>query len=748
MTSMKKTAKIWIASLFTVSSLVGATSTYGHDRAFAAGAEQDVIVVYKNEDGKEAVLDQSVDVQHEFETVPAVSATVTQADLNSLVQNPDIAYIERNVPFQLTDDDVTPLGNVSPVNKNEQAQWNYQAEQPDLEWAKGYNGSGIKVAVIDSGIAPHPELTIAGGVSTVDYTTSYTDDNGHGTHVAGIIAAHNNDGEVTGMAPGVQLYAVKAMGSNGQGNLQDVLEGVDWAIQNHMDVINLSLGTSYDSQLLHNMLDQAYQAGIVVVASAGNSGAGTDTVNYPAQYSSVIAVAAVDKDLKRGSFSSTGPKVELAAPGVSIVSTYLNNGFAIASGTSQAAPHVAAMAAILKQENPSLSASSIRSKLQDYAVDLGTSGRDAEYGYGFVTFKPKADTTAPGEVSGLQASQIGTDSMTLTWQNPTDTDLAGVHVYNDHDPAKQTVQTNVYTAQGLVPDTSYTFTVKTFDQIGNESVGKTVTAKTNAVQPTSGSGSDSSTPSSDNQPSPSFTPTPSNTPAPTVTPTPVITPVPVVTPTPVVAVPVVTTPPPVGGGALLPAFGGGGGGGGGGGAPAAPRPTVTPSPVAQTPAAAPTPAQKAQQQLNTAKSSGKASDYIKASFSGRGLNNASFSKQLADLKQSLGIQDVPARTSLPSTVPVRISLQVVTKSSQYKYLDPSTINTDNITVLDGNGNIAGNVQIAMKFNRIFITPTAGGFSSGQTYTVVLEKGIKGQSSANSDQSTALSNPLVLQFTTR
>ncbi len=744
----KKTVTIWIASLFTVSSLFGAVSINGQGQVYAAGAEQDVIVVYKNEDGKEAVLDQSVEVQHEFATVPAVSATVTQADLNSLVQNPDIAYVERNVPFQLTDNDVTPLGSISPVNGNEQAQWNYQAEQPNLEWAKGYNGSGIKVAVIDSGIAAHPELTIAGGTSTVDYTTSYTDDNGHGTHVAGIIAAHNNDGQVTGMAPGVQLYAVKAMGSDGKGNLQDVLEGVDWSIQNHMDVINLSLGTEYDSQLLHNMLDQAYQAGIVVIASAGNSGAGTDTVNYPAKYSSVIAVAAVDKQLQRGDFSSTGPKVELAAPGVSIVSTYLNNGYAIASGTSQAAPHVAAMAAILKQENPSLSASALRTKLQDYAVDLGTTGRDSEYGYGFVTFKPKADTTAPGEVTQLQASQTTTNSITFNWQNPADSDFAGVHVYDNHGGVAQTVQNNVYTASGLTPDTSYSFTMKTFDGVGNESVGKSITAKTSALPVQSTPSDNSSSPSTpSNGTEPTLTPV-NTTPTPTITPTPIITPAPVITPTPVVAVPVVTTPPPTNAVALVPAFGGGGGGGGGGGAPAAPRPAVTPAPATPAPAVAITPAQKAQQQLDTAKASGKASDYIKASFNGRGLNNASFSKQLAALKQSLGIQDVPTRTSLPSTIPVRISLQVVTKNSQYKYIDPSTINTDNVTVLDGNGNIAGNVQITVKFNRIFITPAAGGFSSGQTYTVVLEKAIKAQSAPRGGQSTPLTNPLILQFTTR
>ncbi|WIM40977.1 S8 family serine peptidase [Paenibacillus sp. PK4536] len=716
---MKKYIAIVVSSLLTLS-LVHTGLVYGEESAPSiTGADQEVVIVYKNQAGKEAAIEQSVEVQHEFKTLPAVSATVSAGELQDLVQDPNIAYIERNVPFQVTDSsDFQVLG--STVNATEQSQWNYQAVQPNQMWDKGYNGSGIKVAVIDSGVAAHSELTIAGGVSTVDYTTSYADDNGHGTHVSGIIAAHSGDGAVTGTAPGVQLYGVKALGADGKGNLQDVLEGIDWAIQNRMDIINMSLGTEYDSQALHDMVDKAYNNGILVVCSAGNSGAGTDTVNYPAQYSSVIAVAAVDKNLNRGDFSSTGPKVEVSAPGVDIVSTYLNGKYAVASGTSQAAPHIAGILAILKQEHPSESIANLRTDLEDYIVDLGASGRDNLYGYGFVTFAPKVDKTAPAEVNGLTVSQATTNSLTLNWQNPVDKDFAKVNVYNDTGKLVTSVTKNVYQAEGLSPSTTYSFTLKTVDTTGNESTGKSISGQTLS---------------------------PSTEATPVVESKPVIpTPTPVFAPTPAVTVPVVTTPAPTNLVAAVPSGGGGGGGGGGG----IPRQPSTPSTTVTAPAVAPTPTptQKATQQLNTAKTSGKAADWLKAKFDGKNVSDANFQKQLSQIKQTMGIKDLPSKAQLSPSIPVSISLQVALKNKQYKYIDSSSMTPDHVTVLNSNGEVVTNVNVSVKWNRIFITPTASGFAKNETYNIIIEKGIKAKPTAKSDQQVSSTTPLILQFTTR
>ncbi len=579
------------------------------DSAAADGSQQEVLIVYKNEDGREAALAQSEEVRHEFETVPAVSASVNPEELKELVQNPDIAYVERNVEFQVTDEALAPLGDSTvtgtsstpPANAAEQLLWNYEQISPETMWQQGFTGTGVKVAVIDSGIAPHPELKIAGGISTVgpNLSTNYADDNGHGTHVAGIIAADSGHGSVAGVAPGVSLYAVKALGADGKGYLQDVLEGIDWAIQNKMDVINLSLGGDTDSQLLHDMVDKAYKQGILVVASAGNSGTPDttqDTVNYPARYDSVIAVAAIDQSLERAYFSSTGPEVDIAAPGAYITSTYLNGQFATGSGTSQAAPHVTGELALLKEKNPSASPAALRALLLSYAEDFGDDGRDNLYGDGVVTFKTNGiDKTAPGEVTDAAVKSAASDNLTLQWTLPTDSDFKEIHLYKGMDVQPVTSNGTSYTFTGLTPETDYSFRLTTIDTTGNESKGVDVNGRTEpapAAAPTtepakgtSGSGSAVQPPSDSVQTQPTQSPAPSasapSAPAP-------------------VNIPAAPTPAPSGGYAQIPSGGGGGGGGfaapvpsgggGGGGGAAAPSPGA---PAAGTPAVVVTPAPSA-----------------------------------------------------------------------------------------------------------------------------------------------------------
>lgn len=575
------------------------------DSAAAEGTEQEVLIVYKNDDGREAALEQSEEVHHEFETVPAVSASVNPAELNDLVRNPDIAYVERNVEFQVTDDELTPTGDsqvtgtssTPPANDVEKIRWNYEQVSPQTMWQQGFTGAGVKVAVIDSGIAPHPELKIAGGISTVgpDLSANYADDNGHGTHVAGIIAADSGSGRVAGMAPGVSLYAVKALGADGKGTLQDVVEGLDWAIQNKMNIINLSLGGDTDSQLLHDMVDKAANQGILVVASAGNSGSADnvdqDTVNYPARYDSVIAVAAIDQNLEHAAFSSAGPEVDIAAPGVEITSTYLNNQFATGSGTSQAAPHVTGELALLKEKNPWASAAKLRALLSSYAEDFGATGRDNLYGDGVVTFKANGtDKTAPAEVTGASTTASASDSLTLGWTLPADPDFKEVRLYNGAAVQPVVSTATSYKFSGLTPETDYSFRLSTVDTAGNESAGVTVTGRTLAAAPAPNT---TTAPPSDPSGGSSSTP-PANNPAPTPPtqdPTP-SAPAPSM-PEPV-NLPAAPTPAPSGDNAQIPSGGGGGGGGsaapapfgGGGGGAAAPAPSA---PAGGAPAGTPAP---------------------------------------------------------------------------------------------------------------------------------------------------------------
>jgi len=229
-------------------------------------------------------------------------------------------------------------------------------------------------------------VNVAGGVNFVARgrkanSDAWADDNGHGTHVAGIIAAADNAIGVVGVAPEAELYGVKVLNSQGSGWLSDVIAGIEWCPDNRMNVVNMSLGASSGSTLLEQACRNAADAGILLVAAAGNEGA---PVIYPAAYSSVIAVAATDSADRVASWSNKGPQVELSAPGVDVRSTWIGSGYATHSGTSMAAPHVAAVCALLLGRSDPLPPPDPRQVLQATADDLYSLGRDTTSGFGLV----------------------------------------------------------------------------------------------------------------------------------------------------------------------------------------------------------------------------------------------------------------------------------------------------------------------------------------------------------------------------
>jgi len=209
------------------------------------------------------------------------------------------------------------------------------------------------------------------------------DDQGHGTHVSGTIAALIDGAGVVGVAPEVDLYAVKVLSSSGSGSWSSIMSGLDWCVGNGMQVVNLSLGSSTDpGTTVKAAFDNAYAAGLCVVASAGNSGAGADTVGYPAHYDLVIAVGSTTSPDALSSFSSTGPTVEVAAPGSSIYSTLNGGGWGTMSGTSMASPHAAGVMALIlaagieDADGNGRRNDEARWVLQSTCLDLGTAGRD------------------------------------------------------------------------------------------------------------------------------------------------------------------------------------------------------------------------------------------------------------------------------------------------------------------------------------------------------------------------------------
>lgn len=321
-----------------------------------------------------------------FTIVPAITVSIPEAAVSGIARNPRVRYVEPNYEVHAHAQQV-PWG-IARIFPDEPYPFN-------TTWATtaSNRGAGVKVGVIDTGIdLDHPDLMpIAGGSHfyTVGFRMRqdniYDDDNGHGTHVSGTIAARDNDIGVVGVAPAASLYAIKVLDKTGSGSVTAVAAGVEWAMNQGLDVINMSLGSSSDSQTLRNACSAAYSAGLVIVASAGNEYAGTDTVGYPAKYPSVIAVAASDSSDVRASFSSTGPAVELTAPGVNILSTVPGGIYQAGwSGTSMASPHVAGAAALVLGKNPLLTPVDVRLALANTSQDLGTTGWDSWYGYGLV----------------------------------------------------------------------------------------------------------------------------------------------------------------------------------------------------------------------------------------------------------------------------------------------------------------------------------------------------------------------------
>lgn len=378
--------------------------------AAALATERSVIVGFHQKPGpsEEALVHGARGkIRHTYHVIPAMAATLPEQEIANIARNPRVAYVE--------EDSIVTAAKPLPGDEYVDS-WSVTHIGCEDVHASGIKGAGVKIAVLDTGIDyNHEDLddNFKGGDNFVQYDPPLPDFhdpfddswNSHGTNVAGIIAAEQNGTGVVGVAPEAELYAVKVLDGMGGGYVSWVIAGIEWAVANNMNIINMSLSiedVEGDSQAFEDACNAAEEAGLLLVAAAGNKPF-HEVVTKPAAYSSVIAVTATNQADQPGWFSLSGPEVELAAPGDLILSTSRDNSYAVLSGTSQAAPHVAGVAALIMSAgvddvdgDGDTDNKDVRLMLQNTAIDLGDTGQDPIYGYGLVN---AAGVTATDEMS-------------------------------------------------------------------------------------------------------------------------------------------------------------------------------------------------------------------------------------------------------------------------------------------------------------------------------------------------------------
>lgn len=365
--------------------------------------------------------------------LPAENLVVSEVPEGETVQSfietmdamPNVEYAQPNYIYRLVD----PAGVSGPSGYSPEGaatdpyagnQWYLSRIGVYNAWDITMGSPDIRVAVIDTGVdADHPDLAgqIVAQADTVDNDDSADDDIGHGTHVAGIIAANANNGiGVAGVAPGVKLIAVDVFTKSGSDSFAyttDVVEGITFAKNNLADVINLSLGSYTDDWSFEEAVNGAVGSGIPVVCAAGNDATGT--AHYPSDYEASIGVIATNWNDTIADYSNYGNAKDISAPGGDsesypywdsyIISTYNNGGYVGMTGTSMAAPVVSGVVALMLSANPALSVAQVKGILYATAAELGTPGKDMFYGDGRVdAYYAVAAAKAPVHVTSVGIS--------------------------------------------------------------------------------------------------------------------------------------------------------------------------------------------------------------------------------------------------------------------------------------------------------------------------------------------------------
>lgn len=366
-----------IKQIFTFSvlaSMLCSQTLYASAEEIADENKQSYVIMAENSEVIGELYNEGYDVEtlseaSEEELNGTASGEIGKIDLTSeeaaaLETCNGVLGIEEDIMFYATGE-AEEVTEIPEETQEENPEWNMQLIHA-AEIEESIPEQKIKVAVIDSGIDMMEEVPVTERVNLVpgeeDISPVFEDGTCHGTSVAGIIAAQDNEEGITGINPNAELYSVKVLDNQNSAPLSRVIEGIYWAIEHEADIINMSFGTKSYSPSLEAAIQDAYGAGILMIASAGNDGSGE--LDYPAAFEEVISVGSVDSDGNISPGSSGGSNAELMAPGESVKSSWYLGGVIYTSGTSMATPHVTGVASLLWQKNPERSAEEIRKILK------------------------------------------------------------------------------------------------------------------------------------------------------------------------------------------------------------------------------------------------------------------------------------------------------------------------------------------------------------------------------------------------
>lgn len=367
--------------------------------------EKRLIVIYKNDVKKldrDKLVQKGAKIKVDLGSLDAIAVQIDQDKVKDLSSDPNVARVIEDIVVHASLDVSVPQIGANAVQ------------------AGGITGQGVRVCIVDTGVDDtHPALNpLVAQNDFVNGDTDATDDHGHGTHVAGIVASR--DATFRGVAPDAQLMAAKVLDNTGSGFTSVVAAGVNWCVANGADVINLSLGGSAFTSTCDGTIDamavnNAFNAGVVVAAASGNDGF-LNAISTPACASNAMAVGAVDQGDGRTQFSNEGTELDVVAPGdpvTSLRAPFLGGGFVALSGTSMATPHVAGLAALMLDKNPNLTPQQVRTTIQNTALDLATPnppagpGFDTVYGWGRIRANDAVSATPPATASVASATGAG-----------------------------------------------------------------------------------------------------------------------------------------------------------------------------------------------------------------------------------------------------------------------------------------------------------------------------------------------------